>query len=61
MNTSTPVTDKDGNKRYRSDEESLANSNVTRPAPLDADRAVEDEDGNDGSVSDGRSPADKPR
>lgn len=34
-----PVTDKDGNKTYRSEQESLANLNVTRPAPLESERA----------------------
>lgn len=38
MPTNTPVTDQDGNKPYRSSDESLANSNVNRPAPLEADR-----------------------
>lgn len=46
MTSSRQVTDKDGNKRHRTNEASLANSNVTRPAPLDADK-VEQEDIND--------------
>lgn len=41
MPTTPPVTDKDGNKVYRSDPDSLANQNVTRPAPLETEQAGE--------------------
>lgn len=42
MPTQPTVPDKDGNKPTRTNEESLANSNVSRPAPLDADRVADE-------------------
>lgn len=57
MPNNTSVSDKDGNKPVRTDAESLANNNVTRPAPLEADRIANDTSPDESEDKDDSAPA----